>query len=335
MKKFFFTLTFLAAGAAAVSCSIIEGRDEVVPVPEGEIVTLSVGISTPQTRTTGSVSEADINSLEVFVFDDSGELERSAYMTYVNVTQTASVEMNCYTGTKEIVAIVNAPKEIGSSAISKVGDLNDEVTRLDENSMGDFFMYGSTQTDVSKSGSVEITVNRRVARFVLNTVTNNIPSSSSAKNLVLSSVYLINAVGDAKYDGTETYAPKVWYNKSEYDGGSGGAYGFLYDGISGGSLASGSSYSTKHYFYCYPNLTKGRSGTTNRPTRLVVEATLDGEVWYYPVAVENVESNYSYEVDLTISGTGLDAPDSDAQIVNFTIKVDVADWTPRSCIGEF
>ncbi len=327
MKKFFFSLTVLAAAVAAVSCSIIEERGaEGEAALEREVVTLSVGVTSPQTRVTGSVSEDDVKTLQVFVFADSGGLERSAY-----VEGSKSVEMNCYTGSKEIVAIVNAPEEISASTIS---NLNGTITYLEENGMADFFMYGSEQVNVVASGSVNITVARRVARFILNTVTNDISSNSSAKDLVLQNAYLINVAGDAQYDGADDYSPNEWYNKSEYDGSSGGAYGFLYDGLGSSKLNTGASYSTKHYFYCYPNLAAGRSGTTNRPTRLVVEATLDGDLWYYPVAVTDVTSNCSYEVNLTIKGAGLDSPDSDDKIFDYTFNISVAEWDTVDAIYE-
>ncbi|MCD8206741.1 MAG: fimbrial protein [Bacteroidales bacterium] len=321
MKKFFYSLTVLVAVAAAVSCTIIDGHDGVVPVSEGEIVTLSVGISTPQTKATGNMSDDAVKSLQVFVFADGGGLERTAYVEGVT-----EVEMNCYTGAKEVVAIVNAPSEISLSSDATLKSLSDEVTKLEENSLDRFFMYGSDRLTLTANGSATIEVTRRVARFVLKTVNNEITSNSSVGELYLNNVYLINVAGTALYDGTTSHSPSKWYNNAKLDTShSGVPYTFLYDEIGKVQVSGNSPYSTQHYFYCYPNLTAGRS-SDDWPTRLVVEATLNGTMWYYPVTVAEVKSNVSYEIDLTITGIGTDDPNSDVEVGEYEFIVSVKDW---------
>ncbi len=323
MKKSFILFAVLAV-IAAVSCTR-EERANVVSVSEGELVTFRVGVSSEQTKVTGDMSEGDVNSLQVFVFGSGGSLERSAH-----VTNAKSVEMTCYSGTKQVVAIVNAD----DMEPSTIDALNTEVMHLGENSNANFFMYGSETVEVTANGSATIPVARRVARFVLKSVTNEVASSSLSGDLTLGDVYLINVADDARYDGEVSYSPTKWYNESSLDSShKGSPYDVLYDGI-GETLSTGKTYNTQHIFYCCPNLEKGRP-SDKRPTRLVLEATLYGTKWYYPIAVDNVESNCSYEVDLTITGAGADSPDSDAKLVSFTFTINVADWNSQSITEKF
>ena len=71
-----------------------------------------------------------------------------------------------------------------------------------------------------------------------------------------------------------------------------------------------------------------------RYTRLVVEATLGGEVMYYPVSLPEVLPNSAYEVTLRVTRRGSPDPDIPVTGVAAEFKVDVQDWIQRDRIEE-
>ena len=79
------------------------------------------------------------------------------------------------------------------------------------------------------------------------------------------------------------------------------------------------------YFNAYPNLNSADDQVAD--TRLVVEATLDGRKYYYPVTMPKMESNKSYEIsELKITRPGSDDPDKPIEIVDQDFKITVNPW---------
>jgi hypothetical protein len=93
--------------------------------------------------------------------------------------------------------------------------------------------------------------------------------------------------------------------------------------VASGVIAAGSSYTNEHYFYCYPNL-------TDTKTRLVVEAVVGGYTYYYPVTLDAVDANTSYDYNLTITRLGSDSPDVPVEEGTVTFTVTVKDWVQQN-----
>ena len=94
--------------------------------------------------------------------------------------------------------------------------------------------------------------------------------------------------------------------------------------------------------YAYPNPTQSDNleGSTGmykgpeggpwsiRPTRLVIEATLDGQLYYYPITLPSLEYNKSYEIsNLVITRPGSDDPDMPVVGFDVPFHITVNDWT--------
>ena len=90
-------------------------------------------------------------------------------------------------------------------------------------------------------------------------------------------------------------------------------------------------YQTTHSFFFYPNPTVGDSSSStwsHRWTRLVVEATLDGTTYYYPVSFRNTYPNYLYKItDMKITGPGSTSPELPIIKRDFTVNLYIQDWT--------
>ena len=113
---------------------------------------------------------------------------------------------------------------------------------------------------------------------------------------------------------------------------------FTYEQLSNNiTIPYNGTYTADKYYYCYPNTTKSDSSGKNwseRYTRLVVEATLDGEVMYYPVSLPEVLPNSAYEISLKVTRHGSPDPDVPVSGVAAEFTIDVQDWIPRDRIEE-
>ena len=81
-------------------------------------------------------------------------------------------------------------------------------------------------------------------------------------------------------------------------------------------------------FFCYPNPSDGQE--FGRPvTRLVIEGTLRGVTYYFPIDLPGLEADVQYRMDITLTRTGTTDPDTPA--VSGSIRLDgaVMDWDGR------
>ena len=78
-------------------------------------------------------------------------------------------------------------------------------------------------------------------------------------------------------------------------------------------------YETPHHFYCLPN-------NTNTKTRLVIEALIGDRTYYYPITLEEVESNKSYSYNVTLRHLGTDSPDQPLEYGDVDFALEVTPW---------
>lgn len=291
-KKMYFAA--FAAALALMGCSKNDLSSETVsPAEDERTVELTVNVmdSMMETKLTGSGNDKLVNTLQVFVFNKHGILETSAN------AESSEVTLTCTAGQKHVVALVNAQSESG---VTTLADLSARKAGLETTSPTNCVMVGETDHNIVKSGGLSIAVTRLTSMVGLKSVELAF-QSAYLKTLPfeIKAVYLINVAGEKAYISDST--PGVWYNQGGYDESTG--LGILYDAVTGGTLVSGGEkYDKDHYFYCYPN-------TTSTPTRLVIEAEIDSETYYYPIEVKDIQSNNKYMYDVKIKGLGKDSPD--------------------------
>lgn len=283
-----------AAALALVGCSKKNLESETTaPIEDGDTVELTVNVmdSMMETRVTGMNSDMDVNSLQIFVFNKYGLLETSASGTSSELTLT------CTAGQKQIVALVNAESEADVTTLS---DLSTRKAGLETTTATNCVMVGKIDHSVLKSGGLSVPVTRLTSMIGLKSVELAFASSYLAGlPFEIKAVYLINVAGERAYFSDS--APELWYNMGGYNASA--SPEVLYDAVTGGNITSGGrKYETDHYFYCYPN-------ATSTPTRLVIEAEIDSDTYYYPIEVKNIESNNKYMYDVKIKGLGKDSPD--------------------------
>ena len=198
--------------AAAASFMIMSCTKSNVPVPEegltGEKVELHVGLEgmARNTKTTSTAGETKINSLQVFLFRQDGDLD--AY----GKAESGSVKVSTTTGMKDIYALVNAPD---LSTVSKKEELLASVSELSANSLTNFEMVGNVSKEISASVSVTVPVKRIVARVGIDKITNRFSSPAyQDAEFIVKRIYIVNVAGDINYGLTTS--PAKWYNPKEY-----------------------------------------------------------------------------------------------------------------------
>ena len=286
-----------------------------------KIVSLQVSVPVAvMTKVIDVIGEAKVNSLQIFLFRENGTLEG-----YKSVA-SANASFDCTVGSKDIVALVNAPV---IKDIKTLQALKQKVSSLTDNAVGAFVMYGAKRQQISEaSSSVNIDVSRLVARVSVSQITNSFELEQYRQSkFELKRIYLVNVAGNKEYDGTAEAT--VWYNKGKCDV-QGEALPLICTGaLQNTDLKYGTKYQTAHYFYCYPNSSVDDSSQSanQSPTRLVVELSVDGVVYYYPVTIPGIKSNHSYNISLNIKRLGSISPDIPIRISEANFTVNVNEWT--------
>ena len=296
---------FILAGCAKVNPDHATSDDEL------QVLTISVAseASTAGTKVYGAAADdARINNVQAFVFNRHGLFETSATST------TSVVQCSCTAGEKQVIVLVNADTE---TEVRDIADLSARTVDLADCDVDNLVMVGQGSVTVGAATGVPITVKRLASKVVLGDVYLSFADRAhSGLSFELKSVYLMNAAGHRAY--IDDNVSPMWYNEDGYDAAT--CPSFLYDEITGGVLQSGGTqYSTDHYFYCYPN-------STSKPTRMVIEAEIEGQTYYYPIVLDNLAPNNSYNYTVTIKSLGLDFPDMTFDKKNLNVTVTATPW---------
>ena len=309
MSKHFYLAAFAAMSLVGCNEKMLEQN-----VLATEEVRLTVNLPQLATKVMGTPSDDAVNSLQIFVFNKYGVYETSASGSGKSLTLT------CTTGEKQIMALVNADTE---SNVPDINTLRSRKANLSSMAAGDLIMSGETTDELTNDSSIEMHVKRLPSRVILNSVQTDFDlEQHKSLSFAVKSVFLINVAGDAPYSGTST--PGQWHNVADYDPVTN--LPFLRDQVSSGEITEGGVYDTRHYFYCMPN-------STETKTRLVVEAEIEGDTYYYPITLEKVGQNTSYSYNLTIKRFGSDSPDVPVEDGSVTFTVEVDPWV-ESVVDE-
>lgn len=291
-------------------------------------------------------NDAAVHDLQLFLFSADGSLYRRE--AFEGSSTSRSLD-RVKAGTYEIAALVNGP---ALTSIQKKQDLLQAAVTLGDNKVDvGFVMFGSTDSPVTVTGGAtspvraDITVRRLVGRVRLTTVQNGIPSSYGA--LTLSFAFLENGFGNwtcgASGDpsGYVNYAGRkkgcsTSTNPSDFIGAASDAEAptLTFQSI-GRQVANGQTLTLNNPFYTFPNKNRAADDHFSGPTdqaacaRLVLKASYGeggAQSWYYPVTIENLERNKTYDVAFIIHGPGSPDPNQKVENGNLTVVVTVDPW---------
>lgn len=308
-----------------VSCDIYQ---EKCGECSGSRVSVSLGgsVSAATTRAEGvrSEDESAVNSVQVYAFSSSdGKFVDRAAGT------AGSIEFYLLNSTYDFLAFVNCP-ELPSAPETR-SDLESIVSELAENSAGSFQMCGSLERQTIQADSrLTVDVRRIVAKVTYVCRVEMKSASLAALPFRVRGIYMTNVCGENNY--ALNAAPDIsgiWYNRRNLED-SGSVAELISSGEMDVIVPQGDSIQTGHSFYLYPNPwpdPDDRGGWSLRRTRFVLKADIGGVTTYYPVTVPEVERNRHYEIDLTITGWGVDDPEDIPGISSpAEVEIRVAEW---------
>ena len=317
------------AAVAAVACE----REEVQSgAAADEMVSLEIKIPAESTKISGSGVETDdaVSDYQVFVFNmDNRQVE--VYAT----APSGELTLQCTIGRKEVVVLANAPD---LSSVLSYDEFLLKRSCLVDNSSGHLVMAGRESADLTAAAnSLTVHISRIVSKVVLSSLTVDFEQEKyNEMDFVIKDIYLTNVVGDKAYL-SETDDPTVWYNKVMKDLSS-PVKSLIYEDVEDFNMKGLKDYGRQHVFYCYPNKHVDddytSAGWTPRPTRLVVEAMLGTDLYYYPVSLPELESNNQYQVSLNIVRPGATSPEQDMRKQDASVSVMVEGWYGTESITE-
>ena len=293
------------------------------------VLNLSV-VDTYNTRATG-VNPADekrITGIQVFVFGEDGVLE--AYQS----SQNTSLQIRCTTGPKKLFVFANAP------SLSDVNDQNalqQKTSLLSDNYPGSFVMTSgqkNIELSAGSSNDLSVVVEKIAARVEIAKITNAMSSVQHQRKVFkVLAAYLTNVASNASYD--LKMAPTDYYNKMGYQ--SSAVDALVYDNFSGGiQVTPEAPINAVHYLYAYPNPSTDNQSHgapwSARCTKLVIKASLDDVVYYYPIVISGpMLGNHSYKIDeIKITRPGSKDEDTPVSFADCSFTMTVSDWTQQS-----
>lgn len=293
---------------------------------EGEAhvyVTVRSGGSDTRVTDASDDNEGKVNDLQVYLFDDSGNLADGGYS---HMTNTSTAMLTCAAGHYTVWALVNCKE----AEFATLAELKAASVALADQSGSSLSMGGSKAVDLAGSTGVTVDVYRYAARVVIKKITKAFGiEANQAKEFKIKSIFLENVQGanNMELSGFQG-GSGTWYNKMKYEASN--SLPFLYDAV---DVTVSGSYSQTHTFYGFPNDVEvsadhNAGNWSPRLTRLVIEATLDGQTMYYPISMNlGFERNKSYEIEeLIITKTGSNDPDTPVTSVDIPFSITVNDW---------
>ena len=357
---------FMALGAALIALTACHKQADENAVPSGKTaqVTISVnGVSDPTKAGPVTDDEVRINTLDVFVFNSTGDLD--AYDHYAGYDSNNKPVLDCTTGAdNHVYVIVNSgwtASTLGST-VDREDVLKGLVFELRQNCQGTALNnFQMVSTEVTKDGSttidltpganqVKVTVSRVVSRVWIKKITRSFTSGALTGDLLIKGIYMSNVCGQYGLDGSvKDGAADTWHNK--YDGMANPKVvnresdmaPWLQDHLAAPVTLTqgGSSTAVESTFYVMPNQTPydapvGGSGAWSpRNTKLVVETEYAGRTYYYAIPVVEQDqypqlsdpANHSYRIDnLELTRLGSTNPDEPVLVSNVNFEITVEPW---------
>ena len=314
MKKCFFVL------AAVACCACSKGVTSSSDV-EDEVVELNFRVPIAATKVSGSTTENEVGSLQVFVFGKDGQVQSSG------IADENSLTLTCTTGEKQVAAVVNAPELEG---IDNLDELNAKMSDFGDNSLGNFIMTGVDEVTLQSSGPVEILVSRLVSKVTLSSVTRSFKLAQHQNmNFELLSVFLTNVPEQIGYFQQEQSSRLINDDEDDMNLIISASGDMLYDNLSV-PVAQGETAEVGNYLYCYPNMLE----ETDHPAYLVLQTRLGETIYYYSVALSQMESNKCYNVSLTVTMPGTLTPNTPVEKTDAEFSVIVSDWAENIEVNE-
>lgn len=266
---------------SSASCEIVEVSDDGRPT----IVTFK---TTEGTRVTenGTSEESAINTLVATAFRPDGVLDGQSSGT------ASSVTVGCTTGERDFIVAAN----MDVSSASSRQEMEQIPIAIKDITPSGLPMSAFLHRKVEPvNPTVTVQLKRLVSKSYIKSITLDMESERLASlPFCLTAAYNTNVAADASIDGSFS---GDYVNKLSWKG---EAASMTRDDIDL-DMTKGQKYDTPHSLYMLPNPQDedsfDRTSWSPRHTRTVVEATLGGTTYFYPVTLPVIGRNTSYQFE--------------------------------------
>lgn len=266
----------------------------------------------------GVASVVENDSVDVFVYENDGIGRLDAYQKLPLEGNLLQIQSRA--GDKTVVLAMGAPDNFFNyNDILYLEGFETVSCNLAEEDPGHPLRSAIVNVTAGPSVNNSVTLTPLLAEVRVRSLRVDF-SSRPYKDAVLKNAraYLINVSGICPVLWQGGFNPREIYNYGKED--PEGCRNLLHPEMLRDDDASGSA------MYCYP--CQGGSGLGTCTTRLVIEGTIEGVTYYYPINVGNgtVEPGHRYIYDLTITRTGTLDPDIPAESTMIDVIMEAVPW---------
>lgn len=278
---------------------------------------VKVSVKAPSATKSPAGEESAIGECILYVFDTS-----TGNLQYSFQDEGGVFDFTIVTGTYDFVVMANASD---SQPLSK-GMLLATPVLLSSSRPGHFQMYGCADAVPVLGGKeLSIEVSRIVSKVDYEVTVDWRRPEYAVREFLVKGAYMTNVAGSYVIGGPEV--SDVWFNMMFYAPSSASNLTFRQESV---IMRQSDTLSSGRPFYVFPNCAedcRDREVWSPRCTRFVLEASLAGETFYYPVTLPDIGPNTAFKVSLVITGPGMRHPeDTEAVEEAFEADVRVLDW---------
>ena len=294
------------------------------------------------TRVTETAGEAAIDDWALLLYRDGRLTEAGTSDSGAAIRKTLAA------GNYTAFAVVNPPAGFLPASFLTPEALAGAVSALSDNAPGRLVMAGSrlVTVPVTDGATQRIGVDRLVCKAGIRKISVAFTNPElAALPFRLKGIYLTNCYGISRYGSdwtTEEISSDAdtWHNRMGFHS-EAGTDGLLAETGLDVSVTTDRPYAQEHAFYFYPNplpeTSDSRSGTwTRRRTRLVLEARIGTQTYYYTVTLPASQRNRTYLIEeAVIRKLGSTDPEKDEPgAIEVTFSTDLEAWTPEYTVTE-
>ena len=294
------------------------------------------------TRVTGTGGEREVDRWALLLYKDGRLVETGAS------DSGSAIKKKLVAGDYDAFAVVNPPTSFRAASYPELNAVTGAESDLRDNAPGRFVMAGrrTVTVPVPDGRTQQIGVDRLVCKASIRKITVQFTNPALAdRPFLLKAVFLTNCYGKTLY-GNDLRAADIlsdascWYNRMRFQS-DGDVDGLLAERDIDTFLTADKPHVQEHTFYFYPNplpeTQDNRGGTwSRRHTRLVIEAQIDGQTYYYPVTLPASARNKTYIIEeAVIRKLGSRDPEKDEPgAVDVTFSTSTDDWSPAFHVTE-
>lgn len=239
------------------------------------------------------------------------------------------VEGTSSSGARKLAVFGNCPGDIYDwSGIRTYTSLRERTFSLSDEDPAAPMLMGTADLPEGSSRTCQVTLRPMLSRISLHSIGCDFSQRPYAGQRLQNVRAYLTYASDACRPLDPDYQPVSWINAGGLDEAETAALAHPEMVFAEVSPSLGGRIYPDLDFYCYPNPSDGE--TFGQPvTRLVIEGTLLGTTYYYPIDLPGLEAAVHYQLDITLTRTGTRSADVPAEDAPLFLECRILDWDGR------